>query len=135
MFRIANGHNSDLRDLEIRVTLSWLEHEKKGSNRKFTPLKLEMSQLRMFPLNWTLVHKIDQDSPIYEWTPEEIGGRDVELIVYLKGFDQTYAQTINRVQSYTAEEICWGQKFKKMYYEEEGRTVLRLDWLDVMEEE
>jgi len=48
MFRLVNGHNSNLRDLEVRVTLSWLEQQDGVSTRRFTPLQLEMDQLRMF---------------------------------------------------------------------------------------
>ncbi|MEM9921057.1 MAG: ion channel, partial [Bacteroidota bacterium] len=65
-FRIVNKRSNKIIDLEARVTATWLEPLKNGRNKRhFETLKLERSSVFLFPLNWTVVHPIDSDSPLY----------------------------------------------------------------------
>ncbi|MEM6396450.1 MAG: ion transporter [Bacteroidota bacterium] len=135
LFRIANLRDDNLIDLRANVVLSWLEKGIKGPYRKFAPLKLERDQVALFPLNWTIVHEIDENSPLAKWTKSDITRGRIEIIVNIQGFDEAYGQTIHAKNSYTSDEIEWNACFVPMYYEEGGRTVLELDKLSVLEEE
>lgn len=111
-FRIVNKRKSTIMDISARVIYS---HQEKGKSRVYLPLELERSQVTLFPLNWTIVHPITEKSPIYGKTNEDLAKFDTELIVVLKGYDDTFSQDINSIHSYHYEEIIWGAKFDPMY--------------------
>lgn len=111
-FRIVNKRKSTIMDISARVIYS---HQEKGKSRVYLPLELERSQVTLFPLNWTIVHPITEKSPIYGKTNEDLAKFDTELIVVLKGYDDTFSQDINSIHSYHYEEIIWGTKFDPMY--------------------
>ena len=111
-FRIVNKRKSTIMDISARVIYS---HQEKGKSRVYLPLDLERSQVTLFPLNWTIVHPITEKSPIYGKTNEDLAKFDTELIVVLKGYDDTFSQDINSIHSYHYEEIIWGAKFDSMY--------------------
>ena len=93
--------------------------------RSFYPLELERSKISVLSLNWTLVHPITEDSPMFEKTLDELKVAEVEIFVILKAFDDTFAQTIHTRTSYQDEDIEWNAKFKIMHYHnEEGKTVM-----------
>ena len=96
--------------------------------RKFRRLELERYYIAMFPLNWTIVHPIDEDSPLWGRNKEDLTKMDVEFIVVLKGYDDTFAQTVNVHHSYKYDEMVVGAKFKPMYYvSKTGETILEVD--------
>jgi inward rectifier potassium channel len=68
MFRIANARRGQLFDVSVRVVFSWLEGEGIASRRRFETLGLERRRVTFFPLHWTVVHPMNTDSPLYDWT-------------------------------------------------------------------
>ena len=96
MFRIANRRErSELINLKILVTASYLMPLEDGtSKRQFIQLPLERDEVMMFPTNWTLVHPLNEDSPFFGNTHDDLRDMDWELMVSLSAFDDTFAQTI-----------------------------------------
>ena len=47
---------------------SWIEEGAAGIGRTFRLLDLERSDVMLFPLSWTLVHPITNESPLYGLT-------------------------------------------------------------------
>lgn len=58
---------------------------------------------------------------------------NVEFIILVSGYDDTFAQQIHDNASYLANEIVWGARFEGMYYPEGGRTILELDKINSIE--
>ncbi len=125
-FRIVNIRDSQLINVSARVILTWLEN----NTRRFAPLELERDVVALFPLNWTVVHPIQADSPIYGWTKDDYRRRRSELLITIDGYDQTYAQNIHVQNSYIYDEIIWNATFEPMYFEKEATTELHLDKLN-----
>jgi inward rectifier potassium channel len=73
----------------------------------------------MFILSWTVMHPIDEHSPLYGATAASLAAGEVELVVGLTGIDETFAQTIHARHSYRADEILWN-----------GRLADILDWTE-----
>lgn len=115
LFRTVNQRSNKLIELEAQVTLGMLQYHNNIPKRDFYNLKLEVSKLYLFPLNWTITHIIDDTSPLYGQTPEEIAQSDAEIIITLKGFDDTFSQTIYIHYSYKWREWVWNAKFLPMY--------------------
>jgi inward rectifier potassium channel len=134
-FRVVNGRQNQLINLEATVMLSRFEGDGDRTNRprKFYQLKLERSRVALFPLNWTVVHPIDESSPLYGWTPEMITDAEVEIVVLITAVDETFAQTVNSRASYTSREIQFGRRFVMMYGLQDHHIVMDLDRIDATE--
>ena len=125
-FRTANGRNNQLIEVENQVSFSWMDLQ--NNKKQFNSLKLETSKIDFYPLNWTVVHVIDENSPLFGWSEEELKERDVEVLVLFKAFDDAFSQTVHTRFSYKYHEIVWGAKFKPMFYvDESSQTILELD--------
>jgi inward rectifier potassium channel len=131
MFRVANERNHNLTELEARILMSVIVEENGRSARKYQVLELENSRITYFPLNWTLVHYIDEKSPLYGMTKTDFEGIDLEMMIMIKGYNETAAQSFHAKSSYTENEIVWNAKFKVPYhFREDGVTVFVLDKID-----
>lgn len=130
-FRIANWRQSQIIELDANVILVFTEKFKEKFERKFYDLNLETNHILFLPLNWTLVHPINEDSPLYGMTKHEFKNADVEILIQIKGFDDTFSQVVHSRYSYTAEEIVWGGKFIRPFYVNESReTILDASLID-----
>ena len=126
MFRIANQRSTQIIELEATVTFSRMVEEDGRPIRRFYPLALERQKVVFFPLAWTIVHPINRDSPFYDLTGEECIRSDAEILVLLKGIDETFSQTVHARSSYTAEEILWSSKFSDLHLRE-GEHIVGID--------
>lgn len=135
MFRIANRRDNPIVNLEAKLTLSWVEELGMGEKRrKFARLPLEIDKVVMLPLNWTIVHPIDKDSPLYGKNERELERMNIEIIVLIEGFDETFSQIVHKTGSYRHEDIMWNRRFRQMYFPgKDGRTVLNLDAINDVE--
>jgi inward rectifier potassium channel len=123
-FRIINSRNSQIIDLHARVMVARFE-SRSGSApvRRYYPLTLERESVAFFPLSWTVVHVIDESSPLFGVTEEELLGSAAEFLVLLTGVEETFSQVVNSRSSYRADEIIWNAKFADIFvYDLEGRT-------------
>jgi inward rectifier potassium channel len=111
MFRIANIRQTQLVEVEVQVTLAKIAREGGREIRRFFPLELERSKIAMFPLSWTVVHPITEDSLLYNKSMDNLKHDDVELLVYFKAYDETFSQTVHHRISYRAEDFIWGARF------------------------
>lgn len=116
MFRIVNQRSSEIVNLEAQVLLSRRKRDGRTAvDREFITLTLERPGVVFFPLSWTIVHPIDEASPLAEWTAEELTECDAELLVLLNGFEETFSQSVHTRSSYRAGEIVWGARFRSMF--------------------
>lgn len=134
-FRIANKmRNSQLSDMECRVTLAKLENENGVMVRRFRPLELELKKIVFFPMTWTINHPIDENSPLWGMSAQDLIDSDAEFMILLNGFDDTFSQTVNTRFSYTYEEVIYGAKFISVFGQsKEGRVVQDLNKLSDIE--
>jgi inward rectifier potassium channel len=126
-FRIANERNNQLIEVEAQVLLARREQSNGQSKRKFYPLTLERTQVTFFPLTWTVVHPIDESSPLLGVTQESLKESDAEFLILLKAFDDTFSQTVHSRSSYKHDEVVVGAKFDTIYgVDERGKTRIEL---------
>ena len=134
-FRIANMRNSTLIDMEATMLMMIVQKVEGKPMRQFIPLTLERDKILFFPLNWTIVHPIDKDSPLYGKTKADYAEMQAELLILIKGFDDTFSQTVHSRYSYKHEEMVWGAKFISAYSTgETGDEVIDFGKMDVYEE-
>lgn len=131
MFRVVpykDDHH--LTNAKAVVNLSIINPEKQ--EYEFYTLKLERNSVDSFSMNWTIVHPIDEDSPFYHLTEQDIEAADVEVFVLISGFDHIFSNTVMARTSYTYKEIVHRAKFRPMFHTSpDGKTtVVELDKLD-----
>ncbi|MDB5031089.1 ion channel, partial [Mucilaginibacter sp.] len=131
MFRLANLRRNTLIDLQIEVIFSYNEDVDGKKIRRFISLELERKRVSILTLNWTVVHPLDNDSPLKDMTAEDMVTTEAGFAVLLKAFDDTFSQTVHSRTSYQYDEMIWGAKFKPAFdRDEEGRIVLNLNKID-----
>ncbi len=113
-FRIANGRSSQLIDVEVSLLFSAFRAPQ-GKAREFVPLALERQKVAFFPLSWTIVHPIEPTSPMFGMTYDDLLAMDVEFLVLLTGFDETFSQNVHTRSSYKVDEIVWGGRFANIF--------------------
>ncbi|HEX6429024.1 MAG TPA: ion channel [Niastella sp.] len=135
MFRfVCYKQNHALTDVTVQVNLALLINENGEPKYKYYNLPLERSKIESMPMNWTVVHPIDEQSPLTGFTYEDLAATDVELYVLVHGFNDVYGNTVLQRTSYTYPEIQFNRKFVSMYQETPKGTVLELHKLSRHEE-
>jgi len=135
-FRLANKmRNSQISDIECRVTVAKLENDANGAKiRRFRPLELEINRILFFPMTWTINHPIDENSALYGMTEKDMRDADVEFMINLTGFDDTFSQTVTSRYSFTHEELVYGAKWVSVFETtKSGETVQDLNKLSTYE--
>ncbi|MGD0579085.1 MAG: ion channel [Bryobacteraceae bacterium] len=131
MFRIANGRPNVLMELEATVILMTVESGSGGMRRKYQGLPLDRGKVFFLPLTWTLVHAIDENSPLNGLGAEELKGLQAEVLILIKAFDETFSQSVYARHSYTWDEIEWGRRFLPAFnVTPEGDLELDLSLID-----
>lgn len=126
MLRLVNGRHGNLTDVSAEVVLSLraLPGEpgaaRSGLGRQFHALPLERSRVTFFPLAWTVVHPITLDSPLSALDDASLRSREAEVLVVVRGVDETAQQPLQARTSYHASEILWERAFASMYVRERG---------------
>ncbi|PFX31844.1 ATP-sensitive inward rectifier potassium channel 12 [Stylophora pistillata] len=59
----------------------------------------------------TMVHVIDENSPLYETHPKDLLNCDFEIVVLLEGTVEATSMLVQAKTSYTSDEILWGHEF------------------------
>jgi inward rectifier potassium channel len=126
-FRVANRRSNNLMEVDARVMLSSVERSDQGVVRKYKYLALERHIVQFLPLSWTIVHPIDESSPLWGKGPEYLAQQQAEFLITIKAFDDTFFQTVHVRHSYRFEEVVWGARFAPAFEPDaQGEMVLDL---------
>ncbi|MGA2766336.1 MAG: ion channel [Spirochaetia bacterium] len=126
-FRIANRRSNAIVNLEATVLLMTVELVGGEHKRRYVRLELERPNVYFLPLTWTIVHPIDDASPLKGLTPEQLADRSAELLVLITGFDDSFSQLVNARTSFRFDEIVWGVRFVPAFHaDDQGELVLDL---------
>jgi inward rectifier potassium channel len=126
-FRLVNRRANSLMELEAKVMLMTVEAKDGKLQRGYKLLRLERAQVLFLPLSWTVVHPIDAESPLWGKTAEDLAALQAEVLILIKGYDDTFSQTVLARHSYRHDEILWNRRFAPAFFvDDEGALVLEL---------
>ena len=112
MFRTANQRGNQILDAEVTLSVARQQTTKEGiTMRRFDELKPVRQRTSLFALSWTVMHHIDETSPLYGLNPDSCYENQLEIIVLLSGVDEVLADRIYARHSYTPDEIIWDRRF------------------------
>lgn len=115
MFRLAPTKSSTISSLRASVTLSMnIDNEGEVKNTFFT-LPLQLPTIMSLALSWTVVHPIDEESPLFGLSKEDLDKANVHLMVFVEGFDEGFSNTVVSRTEYLYYEIHSGYKFIPMF--------------------
>lgn len=127
MFRLVNGRSSQLIEVEAKVMLARFIESDGKVTRRFDFLELERDRVAFFPLAWTIVHPINENSPLYGLTKQDLEKADAEILILLSATDETFASVVHTRSSYKPSEIKFGSKFVNLYNKVENNEPISID--------
>jgi inward rectifier potassium channel len=133
MFRLMNSRKDMMIEPEVAVTLSITELEREGGGfkRNFYQLKLERDKIMYLPTMWTLVHELDDESPLTKYSNEELKKLDAEMYILMQYHDEAFSQKLFKIYSYKFDELEVDVHFESSFsFNKEGYTLLDHDKLD-----
>lgn len=135
MFRVANALPNILIETDVKISVGLKIKENGIWVRRFFFLETELKKINFMVLSWTVVHPIDEQSPLWGFTEKDLEESEAEFIILLSGIDETYGQQVYSRYSYKPFQIVWNAKFKTMFHpsEDGSYTVLELDSVNDIE--
>jgi inward rectifier potassium channel len=135
MLRLATYKNNHLTDVDAQITVALHVQENGKTVTRFYPLPLEFSKINSLALSWTLVHHITEESPLYQFSKETLHEAKMEVMVYVRAFDDHFSNTVQQRTSYTAEDLVYGARFLPMFERsaDGSYTLLELDKINLHE--
>jgi inward rectifier potassium channel len=132
MYRMVPYTKNYLVNVEVKITLALRVEEDGQLKNKFFDLPLEIAKANTLTANWTLVHVINEKSPLFNFTKADIDSAQAEMLVFVQGFDESFSNTVISRASYSFEEFVYGAKFVPMFHpnEDNSSTVLHIEKLD-----
>jgi inward rectifier potassium channel len=126
MFRLGNERASQIIEATVRVVLVRTERTAEGVvYYRMRDLRLERERSPALARSWTIMHRVDESSPLHGSTPETLARDEVEFMLTVVGIDETSAQNLHARHTYGHERVRWGARHADMLSERaDGRLQL-----------
>jgi len=112
VFRLANERGTQIVDAQISVTMNRLEQTADGGLvRRIHDLKLSRSRNPNFVFAWTVIHPIDENSPLHDTSVESLLAADGFISASVVGIDEIFNQSVYARYRYDAHQLRFGHDF------------------------
>ena len=112
MIRAANTRQNVIAEASAQLHLLRLEASPEGFRlRKIHDLRLVRDRHPIFVLSWSLMHVIDESSPLYGETPETLESTQSAFLLSLEGIDETTSQPMLARQQWSHKELRWNHRY------------------------
>ena len=123
MLRIGNGRADVLMDAAAKLNVLLSVTTADGAwVRRAQELQLERAHLPLFPLSWTLVHVLDERSPLYGYDAARAIAAEAQVFVMLEARDPTLVTLVHDFRNYAAEDIRFGMRYVDAVSREDDGT-------------
>lgn len=131
-FRVGNDRASTVFEARVRASLIRTEKTKEGMTfYRLVDMQLARDNSQALARSWTVMHPIDEKSPLFGATPQSCKDEEVELVVTVVGTDDTSLQPVHGRVRYVLEEIVWGARHADILRElPDGRIELDVSKFD-----
>jgi len=138
MFRLMNRRKSMvvLPKISVSISISKPNEGSGGYQNEFYALELERKQITYLPTSWTLVHPINNNSPLKNYTVAELSKLHAEVLILLSYHDDSFNEVLHQAHSYTFSDLKTGYKFKKAFeFNDNGEVVLDHNMFNELEQQ
>lgn len=126
MLRMANERYNRIVDVSAMLSIVRVERLKEGEPFfRIHDLKLRRERTQVFNLTWTLIHEIDEHSPLHGLSAEDLENSQAQIAVSITGHDETVAASVHAVHDYGWQDIVFDARFADVLRElpDGGRVV------------
>jgi inward rectifier potassium channel len=128
IIRAANQRQNVVQDATAQLRMLRNEITAEGFEiRRVIDLPLLRSQHPIFALGWTIMHVIDETSPLRFETVESLRLADATFILSLSGTDENTGQVLMARAEYLSGDIRWNSSFHDIL-EDTGDGSLHIDY-------
>jgi len=111
MLRMANERRNAITNASAKLWVILAADEDGHHFRAITELNLLRRETPVFSLSWTIFHRIDEMSPLYGLSGDDLAGLSAAFVVIIDGFDESSAQMIRARREYGAGELRFGERY------------------------
>lgn len=135
MLRLACGQRIPLSKVEARLLVVLTGRDPDGTaGRHLYDLALQQSSLTVLATLWTLVHVIDETSPLHGLDADALTRADARLFLGVEARDHMLATTVYALKDYPVPRIRFGMHFATaVALDEAGCNVFDLSRLSLLE--
>ena len=124
IFRAANERQNVVQDASARLRMLRDETTEEGFRiRRIVDLPLVRSEHPMFTLGWTIMHVIDDASPLSSETAESLSNSRAVFVLSVSGTDENTGQTLMARGEYSYADIRWNSTFHDILEEAPDGTI------------
>jgi inward rectifier potassium channel len=119
MLRAANERNNLILEATVRATIVKKEITQEGETfYRVYDLNLERERTSAFVLSWTVMHKIDESSPLFGATQAELIAAEARVNIAISGLDETLNDIVHARRNYEPEQLKFGYRFVDILFEQ-----------------
>jgi inward rectifier potassium channel len=131
MFRLGNARLNLLYDVKATLNVGILEQEAGGEEvRRVHELRLLRSSMPFLALTWTIMHPLDEQSPLHGVTPERLAAGDAHLMIAIEARDTAIGSSVYDVRSFSGRDVLFNSRFVDKT-ELQGQNHFRMDLSDI----
>jgi len=135
MVRIGNGRSHAMAETKAQLSALINEWTSEGQFfRRIYDLPLARAHIPIFGLTWTLMHTIDEESPLFRFDRESFPKMVTRLFLSIESRDPSLSATVYDSKDYDPSEILFGYRYADaVAIDAEGRTIAdlsRVGWTE-----
>lgn len=116
MFRLANARDDQIHEARVHVVLVRQERSVEGLEyRRLRDLSLERGLTPVFGLSWTVMHVIDEASPLFGCTTADMAASNAAFTVLFSGHHEAFQQQVHARHAYQAADVAWNCRFADIF--------------------
>jgi len=127
VLRMANARGNRMVEASLGASVARTTVTAEGETfRRIIDLPLVRAHQPMFFVGWTAMHRIDEASPLFGVTREQLAAEDAEILAVLTGLDEDIGATLHARKAWGHDEIRWGKRFVDVVYGSRTEGVVRI---------
>jgi inward rectifier potassium channel len=128
MFRMGNLRTNQIAEAQVKLVALKSIKTVEGENiRRQIDMSLVRSTSLFFALTWSIMHVIDESSPLYNLTQKDIIDQNVEIGVSVVGYDSSFSQTIHANCIYSTQDFLFDRYFEDVF-DIQGNQILAINY-------
>jgi inward rectifier potassium channel len=121
--RVGNRRGNRIVLATVKVSMVRTERTLEGKTfYRMLDLQLSRENILALTRSWTVLHVIDERSPLAGETAESLAAKEVEIQVTVVGTDDLWMQIVHGSHRYLDGDIAWGMRHADILHDD-GRTV------------
>jgi inward rectifier potassium channel len=112
MLRIANGRPGILADGRAQMNALINEVSAEGNRfRRAHEMRLMRPHIPLFPLAWTLMHEIDETSPIHGLDAAAFAATELRIYIAIEARDPSLGSVVHDLRDYAPQDVQFGMRY------------------------